>query len=416
MTIRNNTRVVRSHNEYVQALADLGLVGFTLFLWFLVQVFRSSAEGLRYLRTRSDWLWWFGLNLGLVGFSITAFFAFPLQVPTSSIYFFILVGLSTSYTRVLRARETETNNDWIKLDLEDGDWRVPALWAVTGVFAGSVLTLETFTYNALVGEVRNKEARVYKRYKRWDEAYALLTDAINHYPWMEGYYYDRAVVQMQRKKMNEALQDLRKTAELVPNYAMGRKQIAMLAQQMGMTELAVNEFKATMNIYKQQREELTLLIGRTALRGRRPDLAIPVLKETLELEGDNLTKKRELLRMLADAYGMSGKGKESLEVFEQLRALGDWDENLAIRYAMALDQTGKVSEAESQLRQLTRDAPTNASGWYALARIRTRAGDVTEAVQMLDRAISLDPKLDGRARRDPLLTGKPAIKAWLNKR
>ncbi|RMF18121.1 MAG: hypothetical protein D6761_03230, partial [Candidatus Dadabacteria bacterium] len=320
MTIRNNTRVVRSHNEYVQALADLGLVGFTLFLWFLIQVFRSSAEGIRYLRTREDWLWWFGLNLGLVGFAITAFFAFPLQVPTSSIYFFILAGLSTSYTRVLREREQQTTEDWIILDLGDGDWRLPALWAVTGIFAGSVLTLETFTYNALVGEVRNKEARVYKRYKRWDEAYALLSDAISHYPWMEGYYYDRAVVQMQRKKMKEALQDLRKTAELVPNYAMGRKQIGMLAQQMGMTELAVNEFRATMNIYKQQREELTLLIGRTALRGQRPDLAIPVLEETLEIEGDKLKKKRELLRMLADAYGMSGKGAESIKVFEQLRA------------------------------------------------------------------------------------------------
>ena len=44
MTLRHNTRVVRTHNDYIQVMVDLGLLGLIPFLWFLVGLMRKIGR------------------------------------------------------------------------------------------------------------------------------------------------------------------------------------------------------------------------------------------------------------------------------------------------------------------------------------------------------------------------------------
>lgn len=406
MTLRNNTRVVRSHNEYVQALVDLGLVGFILFAWILLQIWRTAAEGLRYCRELKELWLWIALNLGFVGFAIEMFFAFPLQVPTSSILFFVAVGLSSAYTRILRERDERVEP--LTLALTTPARRVVYALLVAALTLG-VLRMEAFAYSAMVGEVRNKEARVYKRYQRWEDSYRLLTDAIEHYPYMEGYYYDRAVVQMQMNRLDAALKDLLRTAELVPNYAMGRKQIGMLAAQLGKTELAIAEFTKTGEIYKTQRDEIAELIAHTALKGRRPELAIAHL-EPLIATGQAPAK---LDRYLADAYVQVGRWQDALPVFERLRMAGEWDEAVRLQYASTLYMMSRLDEAEQIVERLLLDASDRAEAHMLAGKIALKRGQQRDARRAFERALALKPSLLSAFNADPEIRDNKELAEWL---
>lgn len=415
MTLSANTRVVRAHNEYVQLITDLGIVGFLLFFWMAAQIGRNMVEAFRHIRGRRDFAIWLILHIGFFGYAVEAFFAFPLHIPSSAVWFFVAMGLSEVWLRELRARETgvpagQAGFHHVGLEVP---WRRVVAWALMFVAVAGVLWMEVFAYNALIGEVRNKEARVLKRFQRWRESEILLTEAIRRYPWMEGYYYDRAVVYMQQGRNEEALRDLRKTAELVPYYAMGRRQIGQLAAQMGRTELAVEEFKATLLVYKQQRAQLTELIARTAIQGRRPELALPVLTEAIEQYG---ITSPTLLRLLADVHAMMGSVDAAIAQYDRLRAMGAWDDDLQVGYAFLLQRQGKLDEAEAALRQVLAVKPSNAHANYFLALVEAARGRGRSALNSLQSAVALDPELRQRARSDKSLSEVPEVRDWLERR
>lgn len=415
MTIRNNTRVVRAHNEFVQLLTDLGIVGFLLFFWMIAQLGRNMAESFRMITSRRDFFVWLILHLGFFGFAVECFFAFPLHIPSSAVWFFTALALSEVWLRTLRARESGQREEVvgfhpIGLDIP---WRKTIAWGAMTAAVLGVLWMEVFAYNALVGEVRNKEARVLKRFQRWRESEILLTEAIRHYPWMEGYYYDRAVVYMQQGRNEEALKDLRMTAELVPYYAMGRRQIGQLAAQLGRTELAVAEFKATLDVYKQQRPQLTELIARTAIQGRRPDLALPILTESIEEYG---ITSPTLVRLLADTYAMMGEIDNALAQYDRLRRIGEWSEEVRVGYAFLLQRAGRGDEAEVELREILAAQPSNAHAHYFLALVEADRGRGRQTLSSLQSAVALDGDLLPRARTEKGFQALPEVKAWLDRR
>lgn len=412
MTLRNNTRVVRAHNEYVQLLVDLGIIGFLLFFWMIGHLLRNMAQSLQLARNRDELLLWLAIHLGFVGVAVECFFAFPLHIPTSAVFIFVMLAISEAWRRLMLERHAgakEGSTGWLVAQV-DSPGRAVAGWLIFAAGVGLTLYQTQFAYRALVGEVRSKEARVLKRFQRWDESYVLLSDAIRHYPWMEGYYYDRAVVMMQRGQMREALRDLQVTSELVPNYGMGRRQIGQLAAQLGMTELAVDEFRHSMLIYKSQRAELTELIARTALRGQRPDLAVETLRETMDEHGVvNVT----LLRLRADAYAMLGQMDEARGMLEALREAGDWGPAVQLRYAGLLAEGGEVTRAESMVRDVLAGRSGDPEAWLTLGHVMVRKGDSAEARAALERALALDPAVRQRLKADRNLRRDAELAVWL---
>jgi tetratricopeptide (TPR) repeat protein len=331
------------------------------------------------------------------------FFTFPLQIPTSGNFFFVALGIQEAFRRAV---DPEHKPYW-EVPMTPS-WRATG-WGVFAIATLGILFLNYYTYNALYAEVRNKEARVYKQYQRWNEAYALLTDSIEHYPYMEGYYYDRAVVLMQMGRKHEALKDLQETARLVPNYAMGRKQIGFLARELGIPELAVEEFRKTMQIYRTMREELTGLIAETALAYNKPDLAIPTLKETIEMGITHPT----FIQSLADAYLLKGSYPDAISQYQKLRELGTWNPDVRVRYAYALSMAGDITQAEKEVRAILVAHEDHAESWFVLGRLDLMKGKTQEALGAFTKAIALDPKVRTRMLLDPLIKTNKEILEWL---
>jgi O-antigen ligase len=87
-------RVPQAHNDYLQIVADSGIVGGLLALWFLIVVFRAIFRGLRAEDPLLAALA-LGSGAGLFGILVHSIFDFNLQVPSNALLFLLLTAVSS---------------------------------------------------------------------------------------------------------------------------------------------------------------------------------------------------------------------------------------------------------------------------------------------------------------------------------
>lgn len=84
----------RAHNDYLQILADCGVVGGALAIWFIVLVFRAVARGIKShdpLRSAVA----LGCGAGIFGMLVHSFFDFNLQLPSNALLFLLLAAIAS---------------------------------------------------------------------------------------------------------------------------------------------------------------------------------------------------------------------------------------------------------------------------------------------------------------------------------
>ncbi|MFN7948628.1 MAG: O-antigen ligase family protein [Blastocatellia bacterium] len=84
--------VSQAHNDYLQVLADSGLIGGVLAVWFLIAVWRAVRQGLRQRDPLGSGLA-IGGGIGMAGLLIHSLVDFNLQLPSTSLLFLILTVL-----------------------------------------------------------------------------------------------------------------------------------------------------------------------------------------------------------------------------------------------------------------------------------------------------------------------------------
>ena len=90
-----NLFVNAAHNDYVQVLAETGVIGFAAVVWFIGEVYRAglgNAEG-----WNRDWSRALGLAalIGCTGLLVHSFFDFNLQIPANACMFYFLCAVAT---------------------------------------------------------------------------------------------------------------------------------------------------------------------------------------------------------------------------------------------------------------------------------------------------------------------------------
>lgn len=102
-TWNGNFRVEQAHNEYLQILADGGILGFVCLAAF---VFLLYKNGLRIIRQSEDRFrrgTAVGALGGCFGILIHSFFDFPLRTPSNALFFLTLAALATIATYTPKA-------------------------------------------------------------------------------------------------------------------------------------------------------------------------------------------------------------------------------------------------------------------------------------------------------------------------
>jgi O-antigen ligase len=91
-----NLFVNAAHDDYVQALAETGVIGFAAVVWFLVEVYRAGLRNLD--GWRGDYARALGLAalVGCTGLLVHSFFDFNLQIPANACMFYFLCAIAAT--------------------------------------------------------------------------------------------------------------------------------------------------------------------------------------------------------------------------------------------------------------------------------------------------------------------------------
>jgi O-antigen ligase len=89
-TFYTNLFVNHAHNDYLEMLADTGVVGLALFVWMLVGVFRSGFSKVMDRDDEEGRLLTLAALTGIVGILIHSFIDFNLHIPANAALFFVL--------------------------------------------------------------------------------------------------------------------------------------------------------------------------------------------------------------------------------------------------------------------------------------------------------------------------------------
>ncbi|CAN5389487.1 O-antigen ligase [soil metagenome] len=87
----------KAHNDYLQILAETGLIGGTLALWFLVTIFIAIWRSL-FLRDRFKATLAIGCNSAIFALLVHSVFDYNLQIPSTALLFLILTAVSANLT------------------------------------------------------------------------------------------------------------------------------------------------------------------------------------------------------------------------------------------------------------------------------------------------------------------------------
>ena len=193
-------RAEQAHNEYVQILAELGILGIlgTLFLfgmliWALRQrLVHATTSGQRWMLL--------GLFAGILAFIIDAFFSFPLHLPGNALALVFLLG-------AFQCQALGAPSVAVKLK------GVTAIILI-GVFFVLNSTVIVFAYRDWLGDIYlDKGVRLYEIERNLDEGEEYLERSLQYSFAPQSVLYRLGVINYQRFQETQSLESLGKSQD-----------------------------------------------------------------------------------------------------------------------------------------------------------------------------------------------------------
>ena len=100
-----NFFVNEAHNDYVQLLAEMGVTGFAIMLWFLLGVFRHVRRKLSNWTTDTSGAAALACTLGIIGILFHSLVDFNLQIPANAALFYVFCSIAAAPPFLQRQRK-----------------------------------------------------------------------------------------------------------------------------------------------------------------------------------------------------------------------------------------------------------------------------------------------------------------------
>ena len=100
-----NFFINEAHNDYLQLLAEMGLAGFAIMLWFLIAMYRRALSKIGNWNSEVTGALTLACLLGVTGILVHSLFDFNLQIPANAAFFYVYCGLAAAPPLLQRARK-----------------------------------------------------------------------------------------------------------------------------------------------------------------------------------------------------------------------------------------------------------------------------------------------------------------------
>jgi O-antigen ligase len=100
-----NFFVNEAHNDYVQLLAEMGIAGFAIMLWFLIVLYRQASRKTGNWTREVSGAATLACSLGIVGILVHSLVDFNLQIPANAALFYVFCTITASPPLLQRARK-----------------------------------------------------------------------------------------------------------------------------------------------------------------------------------------------------------------------------------------------------------------------------------------------------------------------
>jgi len=97
--IKYSGKAREAHNEYLQIWSELGIIGLSLFLFFILVFYSLVINYIKQKGSIEKKIIIFGIIVGITCFLIHCLFTFPLHVPALGSAFFLIIGLAVVYLK-----------------------------------------------------------------------------------------------------------------------------------------------------------------------------------------------------------------------------------------------------------------------------------------------------------------------------
>jgi O-antigen ligase len=104
-TFYTNFFVNEAHNDYLQLLAEMGLLGFATMLWFVVIVYRKALPKLGNWTSDVNGATALVCTLAFTGILVHSFFDFNLQIPANAALFFVASTIAAAPALIQKSRK-----------------------------------------------------------------------------------------------------------------------------------------------------------------------------------------------------------------------------------------------------------------------------------------------------------------------
>ena len=386
-----NIDISRVHNEYLSALAELGIPAALLLFIFLGLLMRSLFRSLRSSPNQEEFLSRLGQSGGLSASLVVALFSFNLHDPASGFIFWVLAGL---------ALKIGEGKNLKLLSVSRGKTRTVTRAALGAFFALSLVYVTSQNLRIARAEVYFRDGLRRMAMEKAGTAEESLSRAIALYPRRASYYYNRAMCRHFLKNIPDAAGDLKSYLELNPYSARGHQALGVMLVELRREPEAIREIERAVELYPRPALELFSLLLNLKLGAQEYNSVCQVGEKALQL----YPRSPEILLATSQARFYQGDLEKAAGGYQQ--ALEADPQNLTARRYLGQTyiEMKKFKSAEELLLPATGQSPGSPELWYHLARAQSGSGEIAAARHSLETALSLDPRLRDPAAHDPLLS------------
>jgi len=284
-----NTRVEEAHNEYLQILSEVGIIGFLAFIWILFLIGRMSLWMIQRGDLNRSFFIALALMMGILATLVQSLFDFNLQNPASGVTFWIAVGFLEITYHSVQKKKNQAVESPLTISI-----RSKILKGVIGSFILACLIIGIiYSVRPAIGDYYLKWGRTYMGARNWERAFFYLEEARGYAPFHFDIYFHLGQTSDQLKGYERAVEAYQRCIALHPYFIEARNNLGATYIKLGWIDEAIEEFKGAIEInpyHPGLHNNLGYLYSKRNLFNE----ALEEYRKTLELDPENAEVHKNL--------------------------------------------------------------------------------------------------------------------------